>query len=163
MIDLRCVVSFTEGRLRLRHPALKDTALADLVTTVLGQKEGITSVAVNPRVGSLLLFYDPTKISRAALMELAEEGMAFFPEEQKAQGAVEGQSAKKGEEGGLGQALSACLFSRNATRLTNRFMLGTFLLSLASAALGRFTLHVLAGGLFTVAGVQHILAHRKAL
>ncbi len=164
MIDPRHIISFIEGRLRLRHPALRNATVVELVTAALGRKEGVLSAVVNPRVGSLLLFYDPKKISRDKLMKMTEESMTFLSETQHAQGG-QGSREKKIEEGGntFGQALSLCFFSHRVTRMTNRIMLGTFLLSLAGAVLGRFSLHVLAGGLFTVAGVQHLLAHKNAL
>ena len=50
-----CITSFVDGRVRLRHPALKDRATAELVCTVVGGVEGITAVQANPLTGSLLI------------------------------------------------------------------------------------------------------------
>ena len=71
-----CITSFVDGRVRLRHPALKDRATAELVCTVVGGVEGITAVQANPLTGSLLIYYDAEKLSREQLLELAEQGAA---------------------------------------------------------------------------------------
>ena len=42
-----CITSFVDGRVRLRHPALKDRDTAELVCTVVGGVEGITSVLIS--------------------------------------------------------------------------------------------------------------------
>ena len=74
-----CITSFVDGRVRLRHPALKDRDTAELVCTVVGGVEGITSVQANPLTGSLLIYYDVEKLTREQLLELAEQGAAFIP------------------------------------------------------------------------------------
>ena len=73
------ITSFVDGRVRLRHPALKDAATAELVCSVVGAVEGITSVQANPVTGSLLIYYDAEKLTREQLIELAEQGAAFIP------------------------------------------------------------------------------------
>ena len=151
------VVSFVDGRVRLRHPALKDAAIAGIVTGVLSETKGILSAGVNPRLGSLLITYAPERLSKEQLLELAEQGLKLRPALQH------GEEARPGSGICFGKTFFGCLTSRNLTRLTSRFMLGTLGASLAGATLGRSSLHVLAGGLFTVAGLQHILAHRKTL
>ena len=72
-----CITSFVDGRVRLRHPALKDKATAELVCTVVGGVEGITAVQANPLTGSLLIYYDAEKLTREQLLDLAEQGAAF--------------------------------------------------------------------------------------
>ncbi|MBQ8665044.1 MAG: hypothetical protein IJ474_04595 [Mailhella sp.] len=76
---LDCITSFVDGRVRLRHPALKDAATAELVRSVVGEVAGITSAQVNPVTGSLLIYYDPEMLSREQLLELAEQAAAFLP------------------------------------------------------------------------------------
>ena len=68
-----CVTSFIDGRVRLRHPALRDAATADMAAAVIGGVEGVESVRVNPLTGSLLIFYDAETLSRERLLELAEQ------------------------------------------------------------------------------------------
>lgn len=158
------IVSCVDGRIRLRHPALKDASLANMVTSTVTGVDGINSVEVNPRLGSLLIYYDPQKLDRPQLLALAEQGMAFLPdvpEEEKWGNGV--KPSRHTQEKRFGQNLYARLTSREINRMADRFMLGSLLFSLTGAILGRSSLHVIAGSLFTVAGIQHIIAHRKAL
>ena len=69
-----CITSFIDGRVRLRHFALKDASVAETVCAVVGGVEGVESVQANPVTGSLLIFYDTEKLSRQQLLELAEQG-----------------------------------------------------------------------------------------
>ena len=164
MAVLDHIVSYVDGRIRLRHPALKDASLATMVTSVVTGVDGINSAEVNPRLGSLLIYYDPQKLDRSQLLTLAEQGLAFLPdvpEKEKRGHSV--PPSRPAQEKCFGQTLYARLTSREINRMADRFMLGSLLFSLTGAALGRSSLHVIAGGLFTVAGIQHIIAHRKAL
>ena len=65
-----CITSFIDGRVRLRHFALKDASVAETVCAVVGGVEGVESVQANPVTGSLLIFYDTEKLSRQELDEL---------------------------------------------------------------------------------------------
>ena len=161
-----CITSFVDGRVRLRHPALKDKATAELVSTVAGGVEGVTSVQVNPVTGSLLLYYDPEKLSREQLLELAEQSVAFLPglNEEASAGGTENEAPRK--------ACRACapvdealqlLTSRKASRFVNRAMLVSLIATLAALPLGNRSVHTAAGSLFVGGMVQHLLAHRKTL
>lgn len=178
MSVLDCITSFVDGRVRLRHPALKDAATAELVTAVVSGVDGITAVQVNPVTGSLLIFYDPDKLSREQLLELAEQGAAFIPG--MAQETVENatdDAADEGEKpaGPAARAVKAVkelapvdelihlLAGRGATRFVNRAMLVTLAASLAGLPLGNKLLHTAAGGAFVGGVLQHLLAHRKSI
>ena len=78
-----CITSFIDGRVRLRHPALRNAATADMAASMVSGVDGVESVQVNPRTGSLLIFYDAEKLSREKLLELAKQGAALLPEEKK--------------------------------------------------------------------------------
>ena len=164
-----CITSFVDGRVRLRHPALKDKATAELVCTVVGGVEGVTSVQANPLTGSLLIYYDAEKLTREQLLELAEQGAAFIPglneEEAPAAETAEGEAAPR-------KACRVCapvdeviqlLTGRGTTRFVNRAMLVSLIASLAALPLGNRTVHTAAGGVFVGGVLQHLLAHRKAL
>jgi hypothetical protein len=155
------VVSFVDGRVRLRHPALREKASAELITGVLEAVEGITAVRCKQTTGSLLIYYDPEKLSREDLLAFAEQGAAFLPEIE-VKGACKSSSVRK-------DAASVCtcgtslLFGRNITRVANRLMLLSLLCALGGAVSGMRTLHTVAGGIFTAASLQHMAAHRKSL
>lgn len=147
------IVSFIDGRVRLRHPALKKPDLADMALSVVKSVEGVTDVRVNPVTGSMLLFYDTEKLSREQLLALAHQCSAFLPDEEEGQ-----RKACRGSAG------SACrLLSRETTRLVDRALLVSLLCSLAGAAAGLEAVHRVTGAVFAVASLQHLAAHRKAL
>ena len=162
-----CITSFVDGRVRLRHPALKDKETADLVCTVVGGVEGITAVQANPLTGSLLIYYDAEKLTREQLLELAEQGAAFIPglnEEAPAETA-EGEAAPR-------RACRVCapvdellgfLTRRSTTKFIDRAMLVSLIASLAALPLGSRSVHAAAGGVFVSGVLQHLIAHRKAL
>ncbi|WP_446424582.1 HMA2 domain-containing protein [Mailhella sp.] len=173
MSVLDCITSFVDGRVRLRHPALKDAATAELIRSVVSGVDGITAVQANPVTGSLLIFYDPEKFSREQLLELAEQGMAFLPEAFSAQ--ESGEALDGNAEGAAARAMKAVkelapvdealqlLCGRGATKFVNRAMLVTLAASLAGLPLGNRLLHTAAGGAFVGSVLQHLLAHRKAI
>ena len=73
------VRSFVPGRLRLRHPALTALSddLAEGLVSWLKTKPGMTEVALNPRVGSLLLLWNEEEADWT-FEELAEEAAGLF-------------------------------------------------------------------------------------
>ena len=164
-----CITSFVDGRVRLRHPALKDRATAELVCTVVGGVEGITAVQANPLTGSLLIYYDAEKLTREQLLELAEQGAAFIPglngEEASVAETAEGEAASR-------KVCKVCapvdevlqlLTGRGTTRFVNRAMLVSLIASLAALPLGNRAVHTAAGGVFVSGVLQHLIAHRKTL
>ena len=164
-----CITSFVDGRVRLRHPALKDKDTAALVCTVVGGVDGITAVQANPVTGSLLIYYDAEKLTREQLLELAEQGAAFIPglneEEAPAAETAEGESAPR-------KACKVCapvdevlqlLTGRGTTKFVNRAMLVSLIASLAALPLGNRAVHTAAGGVFVSGVLQHLIAHRKSL
>lgn len=180
MSVLDYVTSFIDGRVRLRHPALKDAATAEFISGIVGSVEGITNVQTNPVTGSLLIFYDPAKLSREQLLELAEQGVAFLPgadaETDGGFGKAEScEDRDEGEAPGKPCALSRLaqkapvdevlqfITGRGATKFVNRTMLVALLASLAALPLGNRAIHSAAGGVMVGGVIQHLLAHRKSL
>ena len=166
------VTSFVDGRVRLRHPALKDAATADLVCSVVGAVEGITSVQANPVTGSLLIYYDAEKLTREQLIELAEQGAAFIPGMEGEGAPAEAAAVAEGAEGEKRKVCKACapvdellsfLTKRSTTKFIDRAMLVSIIASLAALPLGNRSVHTAAGGVFVGGLLQHLLAHRKAL
>lgn len=66
-----CIRSYFPGRLRARHASLKNAETVKQVKTFLAGLEGVRSVEINPRVGSLLLLWDPAKLDIEQLKALA--------------------------------------------------------------------------------------------
>ena len=166
------ITSFVDGRVRLRHPALKDAATAELVCSVVGAVEGISAVQSNPRTGSLLIYYDVEKLSREQLIELAEQGAAFIPGMNGEGAPAESADVAEGVDGEKPKACKVCapvdellgfLTKRSTTKFIDRTMLVSLMASLAALPLGNRTVHTAAGGVFVGGLLQHLLAHRKAL
>jgi len=163
-----CITSFVDGRVRLRHPALKNKETSELIASFVGGVEGISAVQANPVTGSLLIYYDPEQLTREQLLALAEQGAAFIPGMNK----ESGEPAGNPDEAPSSQPCRACapvdellqlLSSRGTTKFVNRAMLVALAASLAGLPLGSRFLHTTAGGVFMGGMLQHLLTHRKAL
>ncbi len=150
-----CVPSFVDGRIRLRHPSLRDPGVLELAGSYLENIDGVTLVQRHASAGSLLLFYDPEKLSREDVLACLKQGAEYL-----------GLAA--GEQGGevkrsAGNPRKREFFGMDARKLTNRVMLSSLLCSLAGIAFGAKTLHAVAGGVFALACLKHTVAHRNAL
>ena len=69
---LRClaahIVSFTEGRVRLRHPVLRAAPLPEELRRELLEHTGLREATFNGRTGSILLLYDAGQLDRPGLL-----------------------------------------------------------------------------------------------
>lgn len=70
------VRSFANGRLRIRHPALVGLSADEYKTieTMVLTVEGITSVQLNPSLGSALLLWDPLRLDAETLKDHCKIG-----------------------------------------------------------------------------------------
>lgn len=66
---LKYVRSFTEGRVRLRHPALENARIAAMAQDALSGIPGVLEASVNTQTGSALLLYDPVRVTQDMLVE----------------------------------------------------------------------------------------------
>lgn len=89
------ITSIIDGRLRLRHPSLR-AAGGQTVQREIAALGGVSEARLNPRVGSLLVSWDPHRIDReavlATLRRLLPAGAAEPPPE--APGWLEGRSLR---------------------------------------------------------------------
>lgn len=65
------VASFTDGRVRVRHPVLREVAVHEALREELTRCGCFTGMTFNAKTGSLLLEYDPRRHSRADFLEAA--------------------------------------------------------------------------------------------
>ena len=89
MLDLKEFVrSICHGRARIRHASLRGLSPEEVesLTTMIAGFDGITSVKLNPRVGSLLVTWDETKTNAESLLAAAQ---FFLPDEPAAEEAAE--------------------------------------------------------------------------
>ena len=82
------VRSICHGRARIRHASLRGLSPeeGESLTTMIAGFDGITSVKLNPRVGSLLVTWDETKTNAESLLAAAQ---FFLPDEPAAEEAAE--------------------------------------------------------------------------
>ena len=82
------VRSICHGRARIRHASLCGLSPEEVesLTTMIAGFDGITSVKLNPRVGSLLVTWDETKTNAESLLAAAQ---FFLPDEPAAEEAAE--------------------------------------------------------------------------
>lgn len=112
---LQGVRSFCPGRLRLRLPLLRGASdeFVGMIRDALTAKEGVTGVDVNPRVGSLLLTWNPAVLTlepqalaeeAAGMLEMARM-MGYFDEKDES---CEGKTCSCESECAEGEEACRC-------------------------------------------------------
>ena len=140
------ITSFIDGRVRVRHSALKKNANAARAHDVLMSTPGVQKAEINAKTGSLLLEYDPKRLSRGELIQLAEKMKASLAEDD--------------EE----PALSRCRVTPAQIRhLTNRGMILTLGASVGFALAGRMGGHVALGWIFLALNAMHLRRYRRCI
>jgi hypothetical protein len=69
---LKYVRSFVDGRVRIRHSALRQEAVLRTVQTEIEAIQGVYSVEANSLSGSVLITYDSAAIPRERLLAIGE-------------------------------------------------------------------------------------------
>lgn len=64
------IVSFIEGRIRLRDERLRISQLADAVKEILLNIKGIKEVSANQRAGSILILYDKAVLKLEQILQV---------------------------------------------------------------------------------------------
>ena len=144
------IASYIDGRVRLRHPVLKDRKRAEALAVVLETLPGALSVSFNTRTGSVLLEYDPRQLSREELLALAAEWQDVWSD------FAEPKPVRK-RTGLCG------VNKRTVIRITNRSMAATLAVSMGFALAGRMTGHVAVGSAFLGLSLAHAWLFRKCL
>ena len=187
------VRSICHGRARIRHASLRGLSPEEVesLTTMIAGFDGITSVKLNPRVGSLLVTWDETKTNAESLLAAAQ---FFLPDEPAAEEAAEvfeaaktpccagaclaehpaklvreaGSLVKSGAHRALdllAPVVAPDVKAGGRTRRVtqNRLMAAGYALSLAGLAFRGAKAHLLFGALFTVLLGVHLYQHRRVL
>lgn len=141
------ICSFMDGRVRLRHPALKNTETAQQIHCLLSAIVGVDSVTVNERTGSLLLYYDPQQLTRDTLLDMLRQGEVWL-------GISDTQSPR---------SVARFYGSADLRRWGYRVTLASLLLSVGLALRGNTRGHMLAGGAFLLLNAGHVWKARRAL
>ena len=146
--------SYMPGRIRLRHPALKSAQAAAAVRGFLENMEGVVRLELNPRVGSLLLFWDPEKLDIESLRAMAA---LCLPKD------VQEKPEKKAC---TLAGLNPLHGSKAVNQCVNRAMTVSLLALLAGLVPGLragLSLHTAAGAAFTALAAWHMIRYRKTV
>ncbi|MDE7064618.1 MAG: cation transporter [Desulfovibrionaceae bacterium] len=148
------IASFIDGRVRVRHRALRDAATAEQARALLTAASGVRTATVNCHTGSLLLEYDFQALDRDGVRSLLRR-VGELPG-LKTAGDGECMPARR-------RCLPKSLNRAQALRLVNRGMLATLAASLAFVLTGRGRGHVVAGSAFLALNALHLYTYRRKL
>lgn len=140
--------SFVEGRVRVRHPALRNPELLQQLRELLAAMPGVQEVTTNDRTGSLLLYYDPKRLDIQSLLDISGPWLDMAV-------ANGGKESEKHE-----RSVPSRKAVQHAKNIAMLFGLGT---ALASGLAGVKQLHALSSLLFALCTTDHVLRHRKSL
>ncbi len=153
------IVSSIAGRLRLRHPVLRQPRRLAQLEQELSAWPGVLVCASNAHTGSLLLHYDvtvlaPTECERRALAAL----QVLLPAGGVESGRVQGPTAPAQSPRPAGPKGSTRV---RANRWAKRGMLLSLAATLLLAAAGAKRWHTVGGLLFLHALGVHLWVHRR--
>lgn len=136
------IVSSLPGRIRVRHPALREPARLAQLEAAAVRWRGVQSAKADPRAGSLLLHYDAARLERRGLEARLE-------------------AAARRLVPAAGRHAPSTRVRIN--RLAKRGMLAGLGASLLFAAAGAKRLHIVTGGFFLAGLAAHLAVHRRHL
>ena len=156
---LRYVTSFIDGRVRLRHPALRRHQVVAEIQPRILDIAGIRSAEFNERAGSLLLCYDSEILSRDDLIRQALPWASYLD------GCLEGQPVLPPAGSPSGECKAAFPVHGKVCwrKMVNRGMLASLAVTAGSLVLGGKRVHVAAGAVFLVLAGMHAWRYRRSL
>lgn len=160
------IASSIPGRIRLRHAALRRPERLERLALSLSDWPEALTLEPNARTGSLLLHYDPSRLTRAESERRCVAALqALLPPppspEPALQPAAQGPTAPAAASTGVATVRPSQRVRAN--RLAKRLMLASLLATLVLAAAGAKRWHTGAGLLFVHALGVHLWVHRRHL
>jgi hypothetical protein len=164
------IASSIPGRIRLRHAALRRPERLERLALSLSDWPEALTLEPNARTGSLLLHYDPSRLTRAESERRCVAVLqALLPPPPSPEPAPVPalQPAAQGPTAPAAATTSAATARPSqrvrANRLAKRLMLASLLATLVLAAAGAKRWHTGAGLLFVHALGVHLWVHRRHL
>lgn len=148
------IVSFIEGRIRLRHPILRDEDISQQIISVLKAQNGINEINFNNRTGSILIEYDSAAISKEELLAVYQlfENQFLTQQDQSS----ESEPVMDEEEALVVQKLELILTqAKTALKKDSSFLLIMLLTSSMSGYFGLKKWHTLIASVFVLSCVKH--------
>lgn len=146
------ITSSVPGRMRIRHPALRNERDALLLSNLLQSGSGILDITGNRRTGSLLVEYDSRATRPGDLLAVFGNWLARL-----------GQTAAPPAKASFFNVSPFMANRRAAIRCLNRGMLATLSFSVIMSMMGRTRAHVVSGGLFVAEALMHTWLNRQTL
>ena len=137
------VVSATPGRIRIRDRHLRSTERLVALSDRLSAIDGVLGIRTNPRIGSLVLLFDPAQLDIEKLEVRIEDMVDALTK--------------------LDMPVVAKARRKQLNRYAKIGMLGSLAASLALVATGQKRGHALAGALFVAGLGVHLGIHRQHL
>ncbi|NYZ13655.1 hypothetical protein HL658_13965 [Azospirillum sp. RWY-5-1] len=150
------IASALPGRIRLRHPLLRQPDRLRDAAARLAQLEGLRVAESNPAVGSLLVLYDPAALDPATVEAAVTAALepVLHPGDAPAADPEAGPPPAHGRE--------VPDLKRRINRAAKIGMMGSMAATLAALAVGK-RLHAGAGTLFVALMLVHMTVQRKRL
>ncbi len=155
------IVSFADGRIRLRHPILHDADLGAEIAQFLQAIPGMEKIEHKALTGSLLIMYDPEQLSIEELQGLLAQGGEWL-KENAPEHALE-ESTEEVEKGSCVYFTLPSLSTAQKRKALKRGMAFSMLLTLGSLVIGGSRLHVTAGTALALFALEHVWQRRRAL
>lgn len=151
------IVSSSNGRVRIRNRYIKYSAISDILEINLKRTNGIFSLTINRRGGSILIHYDPRRIDLKKILKIIETNH-ILPEEDEA--------IDPRLRGPLDLINTALIRPRNQklrTGALNAGMLLTLGLSMFALTVKHKKAHQIWGYLFLASNAIHVLKYKRRL
>ncbi len=155
------IVSFTDGRVRLRHPILHDAELGAEIAQFIQAIPGMEKVEHKALTGSLLIIYDPEQLTLEELTGLLAQGEEWLNEH--APQHAEAIAAEQVQKGSCIHFTLPSLSTANKRKVLKRSMALSMLLTVGSLVIGGSRLHVAAGSALALFALEHVWQRRRAL
>ncbi|MDD3529660.1 MAG: hypothetical protein PHS77_07255 [Gallionellaceae bacterium] len=149
---MTCIASSIPGRMRLRHPALRDPARMQQLLVAIGTWPGTLGHIVNTRTGSLLLTYDPSLIKEADCRARAESAIEALAPASPPPAEAKARSPRHSR-----------IVSKRINTMSKRTMLASLAASMLLAAVGAKRGHIWTGLVFLHALGAHLWVYRRTL
>ena len=144
--EIPMIVSFIDGRLRIRDVSLKYPSTAENLRKVLLDIKGVSEVETNRRVGSLLVIYDKAV---TGITKIVEAASAYLNIKERTKDIVQRKRTP---------AVAKKLIVRRASNIGMILSLAT---SVIAAIVGVKGLHIAAGTAFLLFFVAHFAQHKE--
>lgn len=149
---MTCIASSIPGRLRLRHPALREPARMRQLIDAVNAWPGALGHIANTRTGSLLLTYDPSLVQEADCRARAEAAVEALAPSSQPPAVAKPRAPRRSR-----------IATKRINTMSKRAMLASLAASMVLAAVGAKRGHIWTGLVFLHALGAHLWIYRRTL